>query len=411
VTGFALILRCRPNRTTVLFWSDNMKKLGLQHVLLAAACSAALVLVACGGGGDAAGPKTQINRVVVAGDSLADVGTFGFKFTVQNAAAPATGFPIFPQIVAQDFGIASQCNFFVFNGATFVANSTAGCTNFAIGGGRIVNPASQGGAAGPQSIPLQLATAVQAEGGAFTATDLVLVDGGGNDAADLVTAFLGAAAGDVADYQAFLAQELDAATIAATLPQPNGAAILAGLYMQKLADTYYDAIKADALDKGATHVAVLNVPDITLTPRFAAVLQQVSQANGGGAAGATAAATLQATIRQWLGAFNTELATRVGSDARVAVVPFYADLTEEVNNPAAFNLTNVTQAACQATGVDPTDSFVACTSTALDAAPPAGATAGWWQNWAFADGFHPTPYGHRLLAASVSRALARAGWL
>jgi phospholipase/lecithinase/hemolysin len=54
---------------------------------------------------------------------------------------------------------------------------------------------------------------------------------------------------------------------------------------------------------------------------------------------------------------------------------------------------------------------VACTSTALDAAPPAGATAGWWQNWAFADGFHPTPYGHRLLAASVSRALARAGWL
>ena len=32
-------------------------------------------------------------------------------------------------------------------------------------------------------------------------------------------------------------------------------------------------------------------------------------------------------------------------------------------------------------------------------------------NVAFSDGFHPTPYGHRLLAASISRALARAGWL
>ena len=47
--------------------------------------------------------------------------------------------------------------------------------------------------------------------------------------------------------------------------------------------------------------------------------------------------------------------------------------------------------------------------TALDALP--GKTAGWWKSYAFSDGFHPTPYGHQLLAASVSRALARAGWL
>lgn len=389
-----------------------MKKLHLQHGLLAAACSAVLALAACGGGGDAAGPKAQIARVVVAGDSLADVGTFGFRFTVQNAAARATGYPIFPQIVAQDFGIASQCNFFVFT-TTFAPNPAAGCTNFAIGGGRIVNLASQGGAAGPQAIPLQLATAVQAEGGAFAPTDLVLVDGGGNDAADLVTAYLGAASGGagVAAYQAFLAQEIDAATLAATLSQPNGAALAAGLYLQKLADTYYNAVKVNALDKGATHVAVLNVPDITLTPKFAAVLAQVAQANGGGTAGATAAATLQAGIRQWLAAFNNELAARTAGDARVAVVPFYADLTDEVNNPASYGLTNATQPACQITGVDPTDGFVACTDAALDAAPPAGAGAGWWQTWAFADGFHPTPYGHRLLAASVGRALARAGWL
>jgi phospholipase/lecithinase/hemolysin len=395
-----------------------MKKLSrtFERGLVAAACLAAALLAACGGGGDAAGPRQPISRVVVAGDSLADVGTFGFKFTVQNAANPA-GFPVYPQLIAQDFGISSQCNFYTFTGTTFVANSTAGCTNFAIGGGRVVNPASQGGANGPQSVPLQLATAATVAGGTYTATDLVLVDGGGNDAADLVGAYLGAAGGGagVTAYQAFLAQQLDAATIGATLSQANGAALAAGLYMQKAADTYYDAIKASALDKGATHVAVLNVPDITLTPRFQAVLAGVAAANGGGTAGATAAATLKGAIQQWIAAFNTELRTRINGDARVALVDFNADFTDEVTHPVEYGLSNATQAACPVTGTDssglPAYTFPTCTSTALDAAPPSGLAAAWWNTWTFSDGFHPTPYGHRLLASSIARALARAGWL
>lgn len=382
------------------------------HLALLAAASSAVLLAACGGGGDAEPPKASISRVFVAGDSLADAGTFGFKFTVQNSANLTAGFPIWPQIVAQDYGIANQCNFYAFNGTTFIANPTPGCTNFAIGGGRIMNPASQGGASGPQSVPLQLATAASVVG-TWSATDLILVDGGGNDAADLVTAYLNAAQGGTgpADYQTFLLQEIDPTTLGAVLGQPNGGAVAAGLYMQKLADTYYAAIKADLLDKGATHVGVLNIPDVTLTPRFQGVLAQVALANGGGTAGATAAATLQGAIQQWITAFNTELKTDIGSDSRVALVDFYADFTQEITNPASFGLSNVTQASCQATGVDPGDQFTPCTSAALDAAPPTGLAAGWWETWAFADGFHPTPFGHHLLAASVSRALARAGWL
>jgi outer membrane lipase/esterase len=381
--------------------------------LLAAIVAAVALLAGCGGGDDAAGPKVAISRVVVAGDSLADVGVFGPKFTVQNSADPANGFPVFPQIVAQNFGVNSQCNFFVFTGTTFVPNTRAGCTNFAIGAGRIQNPANQGGAAGPQSIPLQLATAAQAVGGTYAATDLVLVDGGGNDSGDLLAAFLGAASGPagVAAYQAFLAQQLDPATIAATLPQPNGAALAAVLYMRKLADTYYTSVKVNALDKGATHVAVLDVPDITLTPRIQAVLAQVAQANGGGAAGASAAANVQAVVRQWTDAFNAELRTQVGSDARVAVVPFNADFTEEVTHPVDFALSNVTTPACAVVGVVAFGDPSPCTSAALDANAPAGLAPGWWQSFAFSDGFHPTPFGHRLLASSVSRALARAGWL
>jgi len=382
--------------------------------LLAVLVAAAALLAACGGGGDPIGPKTAISRVVVAGDSLADSGTFGARFTVQNSADPANPFPVFSEIVARNFDV-TECPFFVATSATNVVNNpTAGCTNFAVGGGRIrlhdtdATPDLQ-----QTSVPFQLATAGQAIG-TYAATDLVLVDGGGNDAADLVTAFLGAGTGaaGLQNYQRFLSQQLDAATLQATLAPgtPAALAAAAGLYMQKLADTYYDAIKVNALDRGATHVAVLNVPDVTLIPALQPALAAVSNANGGGTAGATAAATFKATVQQWLQAFNTELAARVGSDSRVAIVPFFADITEEIGNPASFALTNVTGTACSALGAN-VNAGAACTSAALDAAPPAGLAAGWWRTWAFADPLHPTPFGHQLLAASVNRALARAGWL
>jgi phospholipase/lecithinase/hemolysin len=379
--------------------------------LLGAVFAAAWLLAACGGGGSDAPPRVPISRVVVAGDSLADVGTFGgVKFTVQNSADPANGFPIFPQLVAADFGITGQCNFFVFTGTTFAPNPRAGCTNFAIAGSRIVNP-NAGGQASPQAIPVQLATAAQVAGGAWRSTDLILVDGGGNDAADLIGALLpllANAPGALTTFQAFLAQQLDQATIAAALAQPNGAFVAAGLYMQKLADTYYDAIKVNTLDKGATHVAIGDMPDVTLTPRFQA---GIAQATGGSA---TAAAQAQAAVRGLIDTYNARLRARIGSDTRVSYVPMDADFREIIGNPRDFALTNVTTPACAVLGItffnSPADA-AACTSARLDAAPPAGLAPGWWQSWFFADGFHPTPYGHRLIANSVARALARAGWL
>jgi outer membrane lipase/esterase len=381
--------------------------------LAASACMVALLLAACGGGSGGGAP---IQRVVVAGDSLADVGTFGMKFTVQNAAAPAAGFPIYPQLVAREYGINSQCNFYVFTGASFAPNSTAGCTNYAIAGGRVVIPAAEGGSASPLSIPTQLATA-GANVGSYGRRDMLIVDGGGNDAADLVGSFLGAAgggAGAVA-YRSFLLQQIDAPTLDALLAQPNGGGQAAGLYMQRLANTFYAAIKTHALDRGARFVVVLNMPDITLTPRFRAVLAGVAAANGGGAAGAAAAAQLKGAIQQWIRAFNTQLATRIGSDDRVVLVDFFAEFTAQVANPDDFGLTNATDAACPVVGVDaqglPRYDFPTCTSAALNAAPPAGASAGWWTTFAFSDGFHPTPRGHQLLADAIERALRGAGWL
>ena len=387
-----------------------MKKLARYGWYAGLSALVALAVAGCGGN-DSLPPKASISKVYVMGDSLADAGTFGIKFTVQDASN-AKGFPIWPQIVASNFGLDAlgQCNFYSlnFDGSLRAAPNPA-CTNFAIGGGRVYAKASDGGPTSPLNVGVQMAT--KASLGAYTANDLVLIDGGGNDAADLVGAYLGASSGaaGVAAYQAFLLQQLDATTVGTLLPVPGtGPAQAAGAYMQKLADTFYGQIKAQVLDKGATHVAVLNMPDITLTPRFRMVLAGVTQQ-----AGATAAQTLQGAIRQWIGAFNAKLKANIGTDSRVALVDFYADFTDEVNNPASYALSNATDAACPVTGVGsdglPSYTFPTCSSAALDALP--GKTAGWWKSYAFSDGFHPTPLGHGLLAASVSRALARAGWL
>lgn len=369
-----------------------------------AALGVAVLVAACGGGGDAAPPRVAISKVVVAGDSLADAGVFGAKFTVQKASDPANGYPVYPQIVAADYGIASQCAFFRSSTGGQSFTTQPSCTNFAVGGGHIVNPASQGGAAAPFALAVQLGAALQVNG-SYGPSDLIIVDAGGNDAADLIGAYLGAASGSagVTAYQTFLAQQLDAATIAATLPTPNGAASAAGLYMQKLADTYWATVKATTLDKGATHVAILNMVDVTRTPKFSAVLAQVAAANGGGATGAAVAGQLQAVIQQWIQAFNARLKADINGDARVALVPFYEDFTDEVTHPADYALTNATDPLCGA-------GFPAnCVDAQLDAA--AGKTAGWWTRYTFSNEFHPTPYGHALLAASTNRALARMGWL
>lgn len=383
-------------------------KLKGRAALLAASAVSAAVLIACGGGSESpAAPKVSISKVYVAGDSLADAGVFGAKFTVQKASDPATGYPVYPQIVAANYGVTGQCAFFRSStgGASFTTQ--AGCTNFAVGGGHIVNPASQGGAVAPFSLAVQLNAALQTNGGTYSATDLVIIDAGGNDAGDLIGAYLGMASGaaGVQAYMTFLGGQLDAATIqAAAAGGATGLANAAGLYMQKLADTYYNTVKTLVLDKGATHVALLNMPDVTLTPRFRGVLAQVAAANGGGATGAAAAAQLQGAIQAWIQAFNAKLAADVNNDARIALVPFYDDFTDEVLHPEQYGLVNATEQVCAESGFPAT-----CVDAQLNA--QAGKQAGWWERYAFSNNFHPTPFGHSLLASSVSRAIARKGWL
>ncbi len=398
-----------------------MKSMKWKLALLATATAA--LLVACGGGGaDQTSKIAGITSVKVMGDSLADSGVFkglpgyGRMFSVQDSASePNT---VWTERIAALLGTPQLCNFYKFTGTTFIPNTVAGCTSFAVGGGRINNiDPSSGAGSSPFSITFQLQSASAA--GNYKSTDLLLVDGGGNDAADLVGTYLAAGTDGGASFARLAGSLIPAATLNPMLAGGQaGLAQAGGVYMVALADKLYDSLKATALDKGAEKVALLNMPGITNTPRFQMVLAGVAAAYGGGAAGTAARGQAEALFKSWVEAFNARLASKVAGDKRVVLVDFYTAFNDQIANPAQYGLTNVTTPACPITGKGsdglPSYNFQTCTAAALSAmTPPAGATGGanWWQTYAFSDGFHPTPLGYQLLSQLVSKSLATAGWL
>jgi outer membrane lipase/esterase len=354
-------------------------KNGLKRNLFAVASFAAIALLvtACGGGGGSS--KPNITSVKVFGDSLADGGTFGFKFTVQNAASPSS--PIYPDLINTRYGVATPlCAYHTVTGALNASGNypvgvnpaASTCTNLAVAGGRVVLPVS--GYSAAYAIPTQMATAAAAWG-AYKSTDLVLVDGGGNDAADLVSAYLGAAAAP-ANYQAFLLGALTPAQLTTIFAGANGAETAASAYMEAVADKMATAIKTNVLGKGAYYVALLNAPAVTNTPRFKMVLQSVAAASG-----QAAATAVESLAKNWVVAYNAKLAANFAGESRVAIVDFYTDFNNQVANPASYGLTNGTTPVCPVIGTDasglPTYNFPACTAAALSALQPA--TPDWWK--------------------------------
>ncbi|MCE4555673.1 SGNH/GDSL hydrolase family protein [Roseateles cellulosilyticus] len=381
-----------------------------------AALLAGLLVAGCGGGGATADttPQVKFTSVKVFGDSLQDSGTIGYKFTIQSADSL-----LYVERIAANYGL-TLCNFFKYTGvatAPFAPNTAqTGCSNYAIAGS-LINYMGAGANSGlvPLTIGTQMAT--YAATGSYTSSDLVIIDGGGNDAADLIGAYLRARTDNAAAYSAMLGTLLTPTQISAALG--GGAtttAQIGGAYMTALADKFYNAIKASVLDKGATHVVVMNIPDITFTPRFQKVLDNIALASGGGTAGATARAQSQALFQGWITAYNTQLASKLAGNDGVAVIDFYKGFQDQVATPAQFGLSNVSVAACPVTGTGadglPTYTFPTCTATALSAAPPVGVSgADWWKSYGFADGFHPSPYGHQLTQQLIAKSLATKGWL
>ena len=403
------------------------------------ALATAGLLTACGGGGNSGETKDRIGAVKVVGASLADSGTFGFKFTVQSASG--TPYQVYTERIAATYGLG-LCKHFTFTGVTFAEE--AACNNYAIAGAAInygtlsagTNTFTPASSLDPRSQVNQL---ILLGAGGFASGDLLIVgEGSSNDAATLATAYL-------TDVQTSGATTLFAQVITSLLQDggataglgigaPDGGATAGVVYMTQLAQTLVATVKTEALDKGATRVAILNTLDVTRTPRFQTVLAGIAaQQNQAAADG------VQALVRAWINAYNSALRAAVVPYAgKVVIVDAFQGFNDELDNLAQYGLTNKTSTVCfetfaaaggTKTGASPQpvlpgtiglgDDDVStpvppiCNDATASSIRPTESDTGtdWWKTYLFADNFHPTPYGHQLLAQLVAKRLTEAGWL
>ncbi|KQU67831.1 MULTISPECIES: SGNH/GDSL hydrolase family protein [unclassified Rhizobacter] len=351
---------------------------------------ASLLLAACGGGGDGdQSPRVKYTAMVSFGDSLSDVGSYatpglvaasgGGKYTVNGptgknwtellSAQAGTGAPCAAQTGLEPSGALATAGF-----GQAITNH-AGCYGYAQGGARVTNPIGPGnkallpgdpsGAVGQLTVPVvtQIGNHLTAVGGKFSGTELVTVMAGGNDVfINLATA--GANPDPVAG-----------GTAAVTAMGVAGAQ-LAGY------------IKALILANGATHVVVVNLPDVSQTPLAYAL-----------------PAATQGLISTMVTTFNAQLHTGLAGTSGVLEVDAYTQGRDQVAQPQLYGLTNVTTPACDLAKLTATlfaSSLVCSTNTLI---------AGDTSHYEFADTVHPTPFAYQLLARFVAKRMVESGWL
>lgn len=144
------------------------------------------------------------------------------------------------------------------------------------------------------------------------------------------------------------------------------------------------------ISKGATRVVVVNLPDVSKTPYALSTIA--------GADNSTQQLVLAMTT-----AFNTTLQAGLAGTSGVLFVDAFSENQRQIANKAHYGLTNVTAMACNL------GSSLTC--VADKPGVPGNLIAGDTSRYLFADGVHPTPYGHKLLAQYVTKALVIAGWL
>ncbi len=348
-------------------------------------------VVGCGGGGSST-PK----KVYVAGDSLNDVGVYGMRFTVQSGDAK-NPHRVWTEHVAASIGAAYPCA--AYDGLqSFAAKS--GCTAYAVGGAQI-NPATLnrtgvaissvtiGSDTAPQSVIQQIKDVGK---NTFRYEDMVLVNGGGNDINVLLTSLsegllLGYTPANAFAYKTVMKDLLPATMVDSTPNTPADLTVLGTQYMQALATSLSNAVKAELLVKEAQRVLVLNLPNVAKAP----ILN-------------TSAPVVQDLAGTLTRAFNAQLQKELGGESKVLIVDFDAKLGDWINNPTnaklnGFNLTNVTAKACGTTALRD------CSDAVLNASGPSD-----WKTYLFVDDLHATPFAYQLMGQWVTEQIKAKGW-
>jgi phospholipase/lecithinase/hemolysin len=145
-------------------------------------------------------------------------------------------------------------------------------------------------------------------------------------------------------------------------------------------------VKTSIVGKGAKYVVVNNLPDLTITP-FA-----LSQP-----------ASSQALIKGMVTAFNERLKADLSGQGGVLLVDVASVSRAHAADPKSFGLTSITTPACGANALGAAMNSLACNAS--------NTIGGDVSHFMFADGIHPTPYEHSLIAKYVADQMTLKGWL
>ena len=357
----------------------------LNRTAIAFVLALSSLLAGCGGGSGSTSSagKPQFSAVISFGDSLSDVGSY-----VSATVDPQTGIAagghfttnpgaVWIEDISATLGLTISPNVAGF-GAAQTRCPQPHCTGYGQGGSRVTNPNGIGHSSGELTIPLvtQMDNFL-ASNASYKPSDIVFVYGGSNDVffqAATVSAVSSAAAAAPGATTDSINAAVQAAQQSASAATVAAATELAGYVRDKI------------LAKGAVYVALVNLPDSAATPY-----------------GASLTADGRALLTAFVTTFNMTLQKAVKDMAlNVLVIDANDNAKQVLANPAQFGVTNSTVPACDLTKL-PDQSALFCNQTTLIATANA--------NFLFADGVHPTAYGHKLFADYVVLQLAKKGWL
>jgi phospholipase/lecithinase/hemolysin len=380
---------------------------------IAVACAAFATLVACGGGSDnnnnnnasttpAGGVQLQ---VVSFGDSLSDAGTYSPVIASSFGGGRFTTNPgeVWTQKIAEYYGGTLTPAYVGGFGKPLAPTGGLGYAQ----GGALISTGAATSYAGATTWPVsQQVQQYITDHGSFNSNQLVLINGGANDIIQNLNPLLASMGASLATNPAPTQNDvIAAATVALHTYLPNQATAFA---------TQIGSILAH----GATHVVVMNVPDIGKAPLAA---QAAATANN---------AQVPALISALVGVYNATVqgtlqATGLYSKIIWADAATWTDTLVATYQSQGF--TNATGTAC---AIDQMQKNATAYATANPAVLVGGMTAAQYgqqfasalfcapnvyvapgadQSYVFADQLHPTTHAHAAFATFVESKIAATG--
>ncbi len=320
----------------------------------------------------------RIRQVIVFGDSLSDVGTYGVGVIAQVGGGKFTTNP--GPIWSETLGVLLRARVTPYRQGFGGASQVLGGTGYAMGGARIsqqpgigCNPDATGACTAALTIPVaqQVSDYLAANGDRFNRDQLVFLLAGANDIFFQLGVFQAKVTACFSLPQSEIPSCVDQAQNEALAAVQQAAFELAG-QVQRIRG------------KGATRVVVLNLPELSETPF----------------GNSPEAAPVRPLIAGMVQLFNGTLAAGLqGTGA--TLLDFHAEFMRVIENPHAFLVREINVPACDAAKIAAITNGLEQSGSSLFCSRQTLLQNGAALTYLFADSVHPTTLGHLIVTRFV----------